>query len=292
MYFTGFADEASPDIDIQIKATKELGWKNIETRALCGGNLASISDEQFDDVCRKLDESGVSFNCYGSGIANWSQPVNEPADKSYDEMRKAIPRMHKLGIKMARIMSFKILPGINGEDYADEVFKRMNILVKMAEDGGILCLHENCMNWAGQSFEHTLRLLDAVKSPNLKLVFDTGNPVSSEDVRGEAPYKMQNAFEFYKAVKEHIVYIHIKDGRMEDGKAVYTFPGEGDGCVKEIVTDLFKSGYDGGISIEPHMKLVFHDKDQTSKEEECYSNYVEYGKRMMKIVDDIKKDIG
>ena len=31
----------------------------------------------------------------------------------------------------------------------------------------------------------------------------------------------------------------------------FTFPGEGDGHVKDIVADLIGSGYDGGISIEP-----------------------------------------
>jgi len=32
MYMTGFADEASPSLDIQIRVTKELGWRDIESR--------------------------------------------------------------------------------------------------------------------------------------------------------------------------------------------------------------------------------------------------------------------
>jgi hypothetical protein len=31
----------------------------------------------------------------------------------------------------------------------------------MAEDAGLLCVHENCMNWGGLSYEHTLKLLEA-----------------------------------------------------------------------------------------------------------------------------------
>ena len=34
MYYTGFADEAAIGIDGQIRATKELGWKFIETRKI------------------------------------------------------------------------------------------------------------------------------------------------------------------------------------------------------------------------------------------------------------------
>ncbi|MBO5959493.1 MAG: sugar phosphate isomerase/epimerase, partial [Lentisphaeria bacterium] len=60
---TGFADEASANIDVQIAVTKELGWKNIEARMMYGNkNIASISDEEFEDLQQKLQEAGVSIN--------------------------------------------------------------------------------------------------------------------------------------------------------------------------------------------------------------------------------------
>lgn len=291
MYFTGFADEASPKLDLQIKATKELGWKHIETRSLFERNLAYISDEEFYIVCSKLNESGISFNCYGSGIANWSQPITESPEKSYDEMKKAIPRMKTLGIKLVRIMSYAVPEELKGKDFLNEVVKRLRIIVGMAENAGITCVHENCMNWGGQSAENTLRLLEAIDSPNLKLVFDTGNPVFTDNISGQPPYKKQSSWEFYNTVKDHIAYIHIKDGIWDEktGKSIFTFPGEGAGDVVRIVADLLRRGYDGGISIEPHVANVFHDKNpETTKEEIAYSSYIEYGRRMMKIVDDIK----
>ncbi|OGV41114.1 MAG: hypothetical protein A2X48_12200 [Lentisphaerae bacterium GWF2_49_21] len=291
MYYTGFADEAASGLDGQIKATKELGWKNIETRKLFNGNLASISDAEFAEVCEKLQKAKVSFNCFGSGVANWAKPITEAPDTSYDEMRKAVPRMQKLGIKMIRIMSFAVPKEVRDKDFSAEVIKRMKVIAKIAEDGGVTCVLENCMNWGGLSYEHTLKLVEGVKSPSFKLVYDTGNPVSSEDVRGKPPYKFQSSWEFYKAVREHVVYIHIKDGKMgADGKVIYTFPGEGDGDVRKILEDMFTRGYDGGISIEPHMVAIYHDKGPT-KEELMYVNYVEYGQRIMKMVDEIRKEI-
>ncbi|MCF6176016.1 MAG: sugar phosphate isomerase/epimerase [Victivallaceae bacterium] len=295
MYFTGFADEAGKDFDLQLKATKELGWENIETRALLSGNLASISDEEFEQVCEKLDANGIKFNCFGSGIANWSQNITDSPEPSYEELRKAIPRMEKLGIKMVRMMSFAVPEELRPQsmDYFDEVVKRVQVLTKMAEHAGILLVHENCTNWGGLSYEHTLKLLDKVNSPNFKLVFDTGNPVLHKDYRGDAPYSYQNAWEFYSNVKEHIVYIHIKDGIIDaDDKMVYSFPGEGAGYVRKILTDAFKNGYDGGISIEPHMAFVFHDSSQNKDQadELAYQNYVEYGHKMMILVDSIKAE--
>ena len=45
MYLTGFADEASQNIDKQISATKALGWEYIESRNINGTNIHNISDE-------------------------------------------------------------------------------------------------------------------------------------------------------------------------------------------------------------------------------------------------------
>ena len=288
MYLTGFADEAAVDIDGQIKATRELGWKFIEARAIAGVNLTSVTEEKFSEVCDKLQAAGISINCFGSGIANWSQKITEPPENSYAEMERAISRMKRLGTKMVRIMSFAIPPEVLDRDWSAEAIERVKVIAKMAEDNGITCVHENCSGWGALSHEHTLRLLDGVNSPALKLVFDTGNPVFDDDVRGAKPYQRQNSLEFYRAVREHIVYVHIKDGYMDGNKPVFTFPGEGNGYVKEILTNLLKTGYDGGFSIEPHMAVVFHDSSVKSEAEVRYRNYVEYGRRLEKMLAGIK----
>ena len=69
----------------------------------------------------------------------------------------------------------------------------------------------------------------------------------------------------------------------------FTFPNEGVGDVVRIVNDLIANGYDGGISIEPHLAVVHHDKSIESSDEIMYENYLEYGRRMMKIIQDAKK---
>lgn len=292
MYHTGFADEAAPDIDGQIRATKELGWKYIEARSIDGVNLTMVDDRKFDEVVSKLEEAGVQINCFGSGVANWAQKITDPPDPSYQEMKRAIPRMKRLGVKMIRIMSFAIPEEVLDVDWSEEAIKRVKKIVKMAEDAGILCVHENCSGWGSLSWEHTLRLLEGVNSPSLKLVYDTGNPLFHLDVRGHKPYKRQDPWEFYTHVKQHIVYVHIKDGYVkEDGKNVCTFPGEGNGKVREALTDIFANGYDGGISIEPHMAVVYHDPSIKSEAEARYKNYIEYGKRIEKLVSEIKESL-
>jgi sugar phosphate isomerase/epimerase len=290
MYMTGFADEAAVDIDGQIRATKELGWTFIESRNVNKQNIHDLADQDFDAVCAKLQAAGVQVNCFGSAIANWAKNVTEPFDSSLAEARRAIPRMKRLGTKLIRIMSFAVLKDREPDDQMEEErFRRVRELVTMFSAEGLQPVHENCMNYGGMGWRYTLKLVENV--PGLKLVFDTGNPIASEDMAKPKPRPMQSAWEFYSHVREHIAYVHIKDGVWDpqQKKSVYTYPGEGKGDVKRIVKDLVKRGYDGGLSIEPHMQVVFHDASVTSKEDAMFKTYVEYGRRMMKIVEEAKK---
>jgi sugar phosphate isomerase/epimerase len=295
MYYTGFADEAGASIDTQIQATLELGWRWIEARNVDGVNLTDLSDVEFDLVCDKLATAGVGINCFGSAIANWSRDPRSEEDfqESVDALRRALPRMQRLGTRMLRAMSFAIVRDEEPDSPALEeiIFRKVRHLVRMCEEAGVLYLHENCMNYGGLSHEHTLRLLDQVRSPNLRLVFDTGNPVFSDRRLGPKPYRKQSSWEFYDNVRGWIHYVHIKDGRyLRESSGIfpeveYTFPGEGDGDVARIVCDLLAGGYDGGFSIEPHMALVYHDRTGQPEAQLRYEQYVEYGRRFMQLVE-------
>ena len=296
MYLTGFADEAGSDFATQIKAMKELGWKNIEARAIGNKNLASLTDAEFDTVCAQLDEAGMKINCFGSGIANWSKSSLIEADvqASKKELLDAIPRMQKLNIPMLRGMSYKIetVCAPDAPEVEAAVIQNLTELVKICEDNGIIYAHENCMNYGGLSYQHTLKLLDKIQSPNFTLVFDTGNPVFNYRRIGQAPYPLQSSWEFYKQVREFITYVHIKDGTAMPGddmttnpKCQYCYPGDGSGDVRAIVIDLRKTGYDGGFSIEPHVANVFHDAEpSTCLDEVKYTSFVRYGQLFEKLL--------
>ncbi len=282
MYLTGFADEAATDIDGQIKAIKELGWSNIESRNIGGVNIHDLPDAEFDVVAGKLADAGISINCFGSAIANWAKNIQAPFDEDLAAAKRAIPRMQRLGTRLIRVMSYPPIKDRPMDDQmAEERFARLRTLTKLFLDAGIQIVHENCMNYGGQGWRYTLKMLDAV--PGLKLVFDTGNPVNTED--RERPGKRQSAWEFYSHVKEHVVYVHIKDGVVdEEGHTKWCFCGEGDGDVERIVRDLVASGYDGGFSMEPHMAVVAHDASVTSPEQIRFANFVEYGRRFEKLL--------
>jgi sugar phosphate isomerase/epimerase len=287
IYLTGFADEAGAALDTQIKATKELGWSNIEMRNVQIGdfpaaNLHDIPDDAFEAVVEKLAAESITINSFGSAIANGAKNIEDPFEITLAEARRAIPRMQRLGTKLIRIMSYPIRK--EGDDQMEEErFRRLRELQQMFGGAGLTLVHENCGNYGGMSWSHTLKLLENV--PGLKLVYDTGNPVHDDDYSRSKLRPKQSSWEFYSHVKEHVTYIHVKDGIFDTatGKLQWCFPGEGQGDVKRILADLITSGYTGGISIEPHMGPALPDATLT-REENCYRTYVEYGHRLNKLI--------
>lgn len=301
MYFSGFADEAADSIEKQIEVTEELGWKYIESRSIEGTNLTDISDKKFEEVYQKLNRSGIKINCFGSAVANWGKdPRDEESfTKSMEELKRALPRMKRLGTKLIRGMSYGIPRDLapDNPELEAKIIDHLKKMVKMCEQAGVTYVHENCMNYFSQSYQHMDRLIQEIDSPNFKIVFDTGNPLMADNRMGEPPYEKQTSWEAYQHLKDKIAYVHLKDGsylKETDGifpEMDYKFPGQGEGQIRKIVKDLLKNGYDGGFSIEPHMGAVYHDQDQNNEEEAKYNTYLEYGKRFMALFEEIKTEI-
>lgn len=288
MKLMGISDEAANTIDGQIQVTRELGWKYIEMRGVevlgfPKGNFHDIPDAAFDIAVNKLQAAGIEVYCFGSSVMNWSKKVNDPFENTLAQVRRIIPRMQRLGTKYIRIMSYK--PADDENRIPAEVFRRVSVVTKMLLDAGIQPLHENCMNHGGMSWRHALKLLE--NCPGLKWLFDPANPIFNHDRSKPKPWPKQDPWEFWTQVRDCVAHIHIKDATWNPVRndADYTWPGEGQGGVRDMLADAIARGYDAGLSIEPHMIAVFHDTTgKTGNEDSLRINFLEYGRRLEKLV--------
>jgi sugar phosphate isomerase/epimerase len=293
MNLMGIGDEGATTIDGQIQATKELNWRYLEIRGVevpgfPKANLHDIPDPAFEQVVRQLEAAGVGVYCFGSAIMNWSKRVSDPFVPTLNEVKRAIPRMTRLGVRYVRIMSLK--PGDDEYKIPSEVFRRVREVTNRFLDAGLQPVHENCMNYGGMSWQHALELLD--KCPGLKWVFDTANPIFNPDRSKPKPWPKQDPWEFWEHLRDHSVHIHIKDATWNPARndADYNWPGEGRGRVRDIVRDALARGYDAGFSIEPHMVVVFHDAQaKAAGEDVMRQNYVEYGQRLEKMIGELRQ---
>lgn len=301
--FTGIADEAGNALATQIAAHRALGWDTFEMRNVQVGdypnaNIHELPEAAFDQLCEELAAVDMRVAAFGSTIANWAHRIEDPFSLTTEKIARAIPRMQRLGAKFIRIMSYAVCKNTDGSDadeqFATERFQRLREIHERFTDAGLTCVHENCMNYGGMGIRYALETLEHV--PGLKWVFDTGNPVFNRDRDQSAPV-MQDSWSFYQAVKPHIAHLHVKDGYMEGDRVIYTDPGEGSGQVGRIVADLLASGYEGMISIEPHVSVVFHDaasadtRPPEEKAREQFDSYVRYGRKMMELVRRVKAEM-
>ena len=298
MKLTGIADEAGESLEAQIDATKALGWNHIEARFVKvdgfeKGSIHEIPDEAFAHAAQTFEDAGIEICGIGSTIGNWAHSINDPFEITQGEVTRCITRMNRLNSKIVRIMSYAIIENESEDDVPEQLFEervnRLKKIISLFQNEGIIPVHENCMNYGGMSIKHALELQREI--PEMKWVFDTGNPVFNPDRSTEAPYPRQNAWDFYKALKPHIVHVHIKDGIWDDNekKCTFTMPGEGQGDVEKILSDLKSNSYEGYISIEPHIEAVFHEEadeeiDMEEQTKRQFESYVEYGKKLESII--------
>jgi sugar phosphate isomerase/epimerase len=179
----GIGDEAANSLAGQINSIKDLGWQHLEMRGVevpgfAKANFHDIPDAAFDQAVRQFDNAGIQVYCFGSTIMNWSKTVNDSFEPTVAEVKRAIPRMQRLGTKYVRIMSYK--PGDEEYRIPSEVFRRVKDVTNMFLDAGLQPVHENCMNSGGMSWQHALELLD--RCPGLKWVFDTATALSNGSV--------------------------------------------------------------------------------------------------------------
>ncbi|GAA1397842.1 sugar phosphate isomerase/epimerase family protein [Luteococcus peritonei] len=237
---TGFADEISDDFGEQLSLLKQLGVTHLEFRSAWGTNILLLSREQLDEAKRMLDEAGIKVSSIGSPIGKIL--VDDDFEEHLDAMRHAVEVARFFDTRYIRIFSFFIPQGSDPDSHREEVLRRMRVITEIAEQAGITLLHENEKDIYGDIPRRCVDVLEGVGSPHLRAILDPANYVQC----GVDPLA-----EAYPVIRPHLEYMHLKDAVANTPDVVPV--GEGDGHVPEILHQLHESGWDGFLSIEPHL---------------------------------------
>lgn len=268
----GIPDEAGASIDEQLDVHAELGWRLVELRSVDGISICAMPDDRFAEVAAAVAQSGMRVAALDTGIGGWDRPIDGPAHRDWEELAVAADRAHRLGTRFLRVMSSPNA-GLTATAWGDRALDRLASLVGRASTLDVVLLHENCQGWASQSASNTTRMLRTIDSPHLRLLFDTGNPL----VYG------QDALSFVYTVAPWVEHVHVKDVRRSGNSLDFTFPGQGDAQVHLCVDALFRTGYHGAFSIEPHLACVPHLGIGLPPEARRRA-YVEYGHRFRRLL--------
>ncbi len=250
----GFADEIGPDLDQQIKVCQTTGVTHFELRGVGGVNVLDFSNDQKAEIRRRLDDAGLGVASIGSPCGK--KPVDTPEPELLDMFKAALHMATHFAAPFIRVFSF-YPPGGEGQgDVADIRDRAIDLLAKQAailDDSGtdVVMVHENEKGIYGDTGQRCLDLMTSVDSPKLRTAFDFANFVQC----GENP------LDNWPLLKEYTAHIHIKDARAGSGQVVPA--GQGDGHIGAILADAHASGYDGFLSLEPHLKVAGHSHGET-----------------------------
>ncbi|MET7642392.1 sugar phosphate isomerase/epimerase family protein [Streptomyces sp. NPDC005426] len=243
----GIGDEAASDLAGQLAIHRELGMDAIELRTVDGLGLHELSAGDAADLARRTIVAGLRVPVVDTPVGSWSTTVATGMDDELAVLERSAKAAALLGCDRLRVMSYPN-DGRPEREWRTESLRRMRMLAREAERLGVTLLHENCQGWAGQSAAHTVRMLEEVASPRLRLLFDTGNGLAYG----------YDSLGFLRRVLPWVDHVHIKDGIRSGGTAAFTMPGEGTARVAQCVRLLEEHGYSGHYSLEPHLAHIPH----------------------------------
>ncbi|MFG2263761.1 sugar phosphate isomerase/epimerase family protein [Streptomyces sp. NPDC048720] len=269
----GIGDEAAPALPDQIRVHRALGFRAIELRTLDRRWLHELPEDVVRAAADTLAAAGLSVPVLDTPVGGWSVTVTGDFGAETDVLRRAVRRAHLLGCRALRVMSYPN-DGLPEAAWRTEVFRRMRRLTAIAEDAGVVLLHENCHGWASRGAAESVDLVTGIDSPSLRLLFDVGNGLAY----GYDPLG------FLRETLPWVEHVHIKDGvRGADGAAEFGMPGEGEADVAGCVELLEAAGYRGRYSIEPHVALIPH-LGITAEGPALEDAYTAYGRRFTALV--------
>lgn len=242
---TGFADEIAHDLDEQIALLTKLGIRHVEYRSAWQTKVLDQTPEQLAEAKRALEAAGITLSSVGSDLGKIL--ITDPFEEHLERARHGVEVARYFGTRYIRMFSFFIPEGDNPADHRDEVIRRTRAMVELAQAGDVILLHENEKGIYGDSPQRVRDLITTIDSPNYRSIYDAANYVQT----GFRPFD-----EAWPVVGEYVDYVHVKDATVPTGThpiGVITPAGKGAGQYPELLAHLRDTGYDGFVSIEPHL---------------------------------------
>ena len=236
---TGFADEIAPELETQIAVSKQLDIHYIEMRGVGGKGLVYHTIPEVCEIKKQLDAAGMKISSVGSPIGKIQ--ITDPVEPDLELLKHTAEIAHILETPNIRMFSYYMPEGQDPALYRGEVMDRTGKMRDIAVQEDVVLLHENEKAIYGDIAPRCLRLMQRFYGAHFRAVFDFANFVQCG----------QDTLEAYEMLKPYIAYVHIKDALKANGQV--TPAGWGDGQVKTILARLKASGYQGYLSLEPHL---------------------------------------
>ena len=249
---TGFADEIDVSLSVQMSVMESLGIKYIEMRNVNGKSFVNHTIAEVKEIKRQLDEKGINLSAIGSPIGKVK--ITDPFEPHLDLFKHTLDIAAETKAPYIRMFSFFIPQGDDPAIYRNEVLDRWYKFLTASLGYDVYLLHENEKDIYGDTALRCYDLLSSLNSERVGAIFDPANFIQCNTETYPHAYDL---------LKDYIKYFHIKDACANTGKPVPS--GEGDGKLFEILSAVYKNGFNGFLSIEPHLGSYEQEYDYFDK---------------------------
>jgi sugar phosphate isomerase/epimerase len=253
---SAFADEISPDPVEQVAVLRECGIRFLDLRGAWNTNVMDLAEPDLDRLGRILADAGIGVAAIGSPIGK--STIDKPPAYELERLKRACALAERFGSRWIRIFSFYPPEGKAITGFRKQVLERMASWVEYVarEHPGLVLAHENESKIYGDLPERCVEICSRFAGPNFTGCYDFAN-FANDGV--ERPFETA-----WKPLKPYIGYVHLKDWKKGGTNAVPL--GEGDGEAERILADAAASGYDGFMTLEPHLAQAGQFKGFTGPE--------------------------
>ncbi len=210
-------------------------------RAADGKGIADYTLEEFQqNIQPRLEEAGVKISSLGSPIGKIDIDDQAAYEKQLEQLDTLCRICNSCGCRYIRMFSFWMPKDRNPDDFTEQVIEKLAgfakvaekydvILIhenekeklagfaKVAEKYDVILIHENEKDIYGDIARRCKVILDRLASPHFKAAFDFANFVQCGEDTAEC----------WELLKEHVVYIHIKDAVKSNNENVLCGTGDG-----------------------------------------------------------------
>jgi sugar phosphate isomerase/epimerase len=242
---SAFADEAGETLNEQIAALNEAQIDHVDLRNVDGYNIVDLPLDHAATVKKKLDDVGVALCMYGSPVGKID--IADDFQVEVRRMRHLGELKQIFGTQAVRMFSYYNKAGAPQPRWRAEAIDRVKRLVELAEKNDLILYHEHEPGLYGGSFAAVMDLYNEMAklgTTRFRLIFDFDNyNQAGEDVWAN-----------YQSQRQYISAIHIKESQKQpDGSFMHVPAGRGDGKVARVLADLAACGWEGSLTLEPHL---------------------------------------
>lgn len=245
MILSTVTDEVLPDRSVKAiprifdTAVKE-GVTNFEIRMVEAKRFPLCEAQAWNRMKRYGEEYGITFSTVSPGLFKPGLHNDlMPLHRDY-LLSMSMDLAEAVGVKTVVVFGVEREP----EDCDDDFYRVAELMRKAAEkaaERGFQIQLENLPGTWADTSDNCLRLLKEVNHPNFGCIWDTGNFYEAEP---------GSLLPGYEKLKPYIRNVHLKDGRIRNGRMHWQHLGEGLTDIKGQIEALKADGYQGTITLE------------------------------------------